>query len=222
MTFYSFLNVHGDANVGLYGFATDRYCLFGPNSEATDKLHDILKVPVHSVSVLHLDLIRILITGNAHNVVVPNFLFDRDIEALKHVLDKYKVRVHMLRTEHALGNAILLNDKGIVIPPILKKYIPDLEKFFGLPCSVTTIAKLMTLGTLGVATNKGCLVHPQITNKEADIVEKALDVKLDVGTVNFGSPYPGSGIIANSNGFMAGTSTSGPELGRIADALGFD
>jgi len=44
---------------------------------------------------------------------------------------------------------------------------------------------------------------------------------VDVGTVNFGSPLVGSGILANSRGYVAGDETTGPELGRIEDALGF-
>ena len=221
MTFYTNLSIHGDANVGLYGFATERYCLFGSEGEAAKKLR-IMKVPVHSVSILHLDLIRILITGNSQGVIAPNILFDNDVKALEDALGEHKVQVFRLGTEYALGNLMLMNDNGIVIPPILKKFKPNLEKFFGLPCEITTIAKLSTLGTLGLATNKGCIVHPQVKDKEADIIEKTLGVKLDVGTVNFGSPYPGSGIIANAHGFITGTSTSGPELGRIAEALGFD
>lgn len=222
MTFYTALNFHGDSNVGLYGFATERFCLLGPSSEKSKKLEEILKVPVHNVSVLHLDLIHILVTGNSHNVVVPNMLFDRDIAALEHVLAHHKVKLLVLNTEHALGNMMLVNDSGIVIPPILKKFKPDLEKFFGLKCSITRIAGLSTLGTSGIATNKGCLVHPQVKEDEAKIIEAALGVPLDVGTVSFGSPYPGSGIISNSHGFAAGTGTSGPELGRIAEALGFE
>jgi translation initiation factor 6 len=115
-----------------------------------------------------------------------------------------------------------MNDNGIVIPPTLKRLQNQLEKFFGLPCNITTIAGLNPLGSLGIATNKGVLVHPQITDKEAKMIERTLEVPLDVGTVNFGSPYPGSGIIANSHGFVAGTSTSGIELGRIAETFGFD
>jgi len=31
----------------------------------------------------------------------------------------------------------------------------------------------------------------------------------------------GSGLIANSRGYLAGSETTGPELGRIEDALGY-
>jgi translation initiation factor 6 len=221
-TFYTALDFHGDPNIGLYGFATDRYCLLGPESEKAGKLAEILKVPVHRASILHLDLIRILVTGNAHGAVAPNILFERDIAALEHALAHHKAQLLVLDTERALGNLMLLNDKGIVIPPVLRRFRSELERFFGLECAVTTIAKLSPLGSLGIATNRGCLAHPQIADEEAKIVERALGVPLDVGTVNFGSPYPGSGIIANSHGFAAGSSCSGPELGRIAEALGFD
>jgi len=221
-SFYTALNFHGDPNIGLYGFASDRYCLLGSSSDKIKKLKEILKVPVHNVSVLHLDLIRILMTGNSQGVVVPNFLYDRDIEALLHALAKHRASVHILGTEQAVGNLVLMNDKGIVIPPLLKRFEKQLEKFFGLKCAVTTIAGLNPLGSLAIATNKGCLVHPQIKESEIKVIESTLDVQADVGTVNFGSPYPGSGIIANSHGFAAGTATSGPELGRIAETLGFE
>lgn len=224
-SFYTALNFHGDPNIGLYGFATEKFCLVGPSNGKLDlheKLKNTLNVPIHNISVLHLDLIRILITGNSKNIVVPNFLFDRDITALEQTLKKYKASVHVIESELALGNLIILNDNGIVISPMLRKLQQDFEKAFGLRCGVTTIAGLNPLGSLAIATNKGCLVHPQIKESEAKIIESVLGVSIDVGTVNFGSPHPGSGIIANSKGFAVGSSTSGPELGRIAETLGFD
>ena len=38
---------------------------------------------------------------------------------------------------------------------------------------------------------------------------------------NFGFPFVKSGLIANSNGYLAGSRTTGIELGRIDEALGF-
>ena len=57
--------------------------------------------------------------------------------------------------------------------------------------------------------------------REKRLIEKTLGVDADITTVNFGSPYPGAGIIANSNGFVVSEKTGGPELGRITDVLGF-
>jgi translation initiation factor 6 len=73
----------------------------------------------------------------------------------------------------------------------------------------------------GVATNKGLLVHPRVTEEEIAVLEKHFGLPVDVGTVNLGSPLVGSGVLANSHGYFAGLDTTGPELGRIVDALGF-
>jgi len=72
-----------------------------------------------------------------------------------------------------------------------------------------------------VATNQGILAHPRISEAEIAVLEDLFGLPVDVGTVNFGSPLVGSGLLANSHGYMAGLDTSGPELGRIEDALGF-
>ena len=84
-----------------------------------------------------------------------------------------------------------------------------------------TIGGLKTVGMAGVATNMGLLVHPRISEEEIAVLEKLFGLPVDVGTVNLGSPLVGSGVLANSKGYLAGIETSGPELGRIEDALGF-
>jgi translation initiation factor 6 len=72
-----------------------------------------------------------------------------------------------------------------------------------------------------VVTNKGLLAHPRITDAEIAICEELFGLPVDIGTVNLGSPLVGSGLLANSRGYVAGDETTGPELGRIEDALGF-
>jgi len=41
-----------------------------------------------------------------------------------------------------------------------------------------------------------------------------------VGTVSFGSPFVGAGLVASNSGAYVGSDTTGPELNRIEDALG--
>src|SRR3989344_5103067 len=208
----------GDINLGLHGFATDKYCLIG-NVRYADKVKDTLKVPVHCTTLLEMDLIRIFCTGNSSGVVMPSLIedFDDSVDAVKKHVD-----VHFLRTNFSsLGNLILLNDNGIIVSPLIKRHSRDLERFFGLPSAYTTIAGLNLPGSLGFATNKGCLAHPKLKEREKKIIESVLKVNVDITTVNFGSQYPGAGIIANSNGYVVSDECSGPELGRITDVLGF-
>jgi len=46
-------------------------------------------------------------------------------------------------------------------------------------------------------------------------------VPADIRTINYGGPLVGSGLVANENGYVVGNDTTGPELGRIDDALGY-
>ncbi len=48
-----------------------------------------------------------------------------------------------------------------------------------------------------------------------------LGVPADIGTINYGGPLVGSGLLANAHGYVVGQETTGPELGRIEDALGY-
>jgi translation initiation factor 6 len=46
-------------------------------------------------------------------------------------------------------------------------------------------------------------------------------VPADIGTINYGGPLVGSGLIANHEGYVVGERTTGPELGRIEATLGY-
>jgi translation initiation factor 6 len=75
------------------------------------------------------------------------------------------------------------------------------------------------VGALAVATNKGVLAHPLLKEEEKKTLEKVLKVPVDVGTINCGVPYVGTGLIANSHAAIAGSMTTGPEMFIIGNAL---
>lgn len=81
------------------------------------------------------------------------------------------------------------------------------------------IAGLPYVGSLGVATNKGVLVHPLLKDSERKLLENMLKVPVDVGTVNCGVPYVGTGLIGNRHAVVAGSLTTGPEMFIIGNAL---
>ena len=204
-----------DINLGLHGFATDKYCLIG-NPRYAVKLHDALGVPVHPAIILEMDLIRIFCTGNSSGIVMSKVVHDFDGCDIKHV------DIHFIKTNFSsLGNLLLMNDHGIIVSPLIRRHARELERIFVLRAETTTLAGMNLVGSLGFATNKGCLAHPKLREREKKIIEKTLEVNVDITTVNFGSPYPGAGLIANSNGLVVSDVCSGPELGRITDVLGF-
>ncbi|MFH0832973.1 MAG: translation initiation factor IF-6 [Candidatus Aenigmatarchaeota archaeon] len=208
-------NFFGDRNLGLYGFATDEYCFLGFKSKLTKKISKILRVKVFSSTILDTYLAGIFVTGNSRGIVLPKILEEYELKAI----DVDVVKLESRYT--ALGNLILMNDSGIILSPLLRNKKPQIENFFKIPCRITTIAGMNMVGSLAIATNKGCLTAPKITETEKKILEETLRVPIDIGTVSFGTQFVKSGIIANSNGFLASDTSSGPELGRINEALGF-
>jgi translation initiation factor 6 len=207
-------NFEGDSNLGLYGLATDKYCAVGLSSAAS-KAEKELNVKAHVFAVFNTGLVGIFAAGNSSGLVLPDFIetIERDNIDLNAIYIKSRFT--------ALGNLILMNDKGIILSPLLRKEKREIENFFGLRCEATTIAGSFIVGKTGIATNKGCLLHPKVKKHEQELIEEVLDVKSDIGTVNFGSPYTGAGVIANSQSCVVSERSSGPELGRIVEALGF-
>ncbi len=203
----------GDPNIGLYGYATDKYCMLGCNSKNNRKIKEALKVPVNVFRFMNTEFAGMFSAGNSHGIVASRVI---GFDELK------KTGVLHLDTKYtAIGNLVLMNDNGIILSPLLRRHKSEIEKFFGLPCEVTTVAGLRIVGSAGIATNKGCLLYPKTKEKEKEIIEKTLGVTSDIGTVNFGSYFVKSGIIANSHGAAVSDRSSGIEMGKISEALGF-
>jgi translation initiation factor 6 len=206
---------YGDPNLGLYGFASDKYCLVGFRSKMTKNISKVLKTPVYNCNALNTSLLGIFMAGNSSGVVVPKILEEEEIKKIKEVSN-----VLVLESRYtALGNLILMNDNGIVLSPLLSREKSRIEEFFNLPCEIATIAGKKVVGALALATNKGCLVGPEIKEKELATIKRVLKVDVDIGTVNFGSPFVKAGLIGNSHGVVVSSMTSGQELGKISESL---
>ncbi|MBI5355842.1 MAG: translation initiation factor IF-6 [Candidatus Aenigmarchaeota archaeon] len=207
----------GNPNLGLFSTATDSFCISG-SSRFAKLASEILKVPHHEVLVSESRAIGIFTAANSNGILVPHITEKSEIAEFK----KLGINVCMLKTkETALGNLIALNDKGCIMSPYLLPYRKEIFDCFGCEVVIASIAGLDLVGSSCVATNKGFLTHRDCTEREFKIIEDVLKVKGEIGTANFGSPFVGAFIVANSNGFIASEQTTGPELARIDEALGF-
>jgi translation initiation factor 6 len=120
----------------------------------------------------------------------------------------------------AYGNLVLTNDYGAIVDPRFKEHeVRHISETLGVETVTAEIAGLPYVGSLAVATNKGVLVHPLLKDKEKKILEDVLKVPVDVGTINCGIPYVGTGLVANSHVAVAGSMTTGPEMFIIGNAL---
>jgi translation initiation factor 6 len=216
-------NFHGDHNLGLFGKASDKFCILGNfvserNKEQTE---DVLKVKTVRITVANTDLVGVFSCINSNGILLPKIATVREIELLKNMKRELDINLEILNSKFtALGNLILCNDRGAVVSRnFSKKDKKRIGDCLGVESEFSTIAKMDVVGSCGVATNKGCIVHRDASEEEVKKIEEILKVQIDIGTANFGSPFVGSCAIANSNGAVVGESTTGPEINRIMGVL---
>lgn len=204
-------NFKGDPNIGLYGLMTDSYALVPPEFTVEINGLDIVEMTVAGTPLLGL-----FMAGNSNKLLVPEIVEDYEKDKLKQAGIPFTV----LKSEYtALGNMILANSKGCLVSENLSEKVEKLSDELEVQIEIIEVAGLDIPGSAGVANDKGVLLHRDSSEAELKKAEKVLGVEGDIGSVNFGSPYVGTGVIANSEYLVVGDSTKGPELGRISTAL---
>jgi len=183
------------------------------------KIKTVLDSKIVELSIADANIVGSLLSINSNGAVVTDFADENAIKIIKaEGLDVCVICDKL----NATGNDILVNDNGALVHPSLEKNsVKEIEETFNVPVYKGTIADLNTVGMAAVVTNKGLLCHPKVSDKEKRELEKVFDVEVMIGTVNHGSPIIGSGLVANTKGAIIGNATTGIEMGRIEEALGF-
>jgi len=162
-----------------------------------------------------------LIAMNNNGILVSNIVTDLELEKFAQISKLHKIDFGVLPDRsNAIGNNFLVNDSGGFSNERLGKRAKDkAEEILKINLVSQSINDMDTLGMIGCITNKGGLCHPDISTSEKSEMGKVFDIKLMEGTVNFGLPLVGAGIVANSNGAVCGRQSTGVELGRMEEAL---
>jgi translation initiation factor 6 len=214
-------NYNSNPNVGLYGFATDKYCLLGTEvpEELIEEIREVLDVPIIRMNIAGTSLLGVFLNGNKNCLIVPKIAFENELK----ILEDHKIKYKLIETKiTCLGNNIICNDKGCVVSNEYgEKEIKAFKDALKVDVVKTEIAELNTLGSLAVHTKKGLLCHHEILEHEAELLKKVLKVEIFTGTVNMGVPFIGSGILCNNKGFIIGDMSGGPEIVNADEALGF-
>lgn len=216
------LDPFGNPNVGVYVRATSRH-LFVPPGLTEQNLGDLgeaLGLEPIEATVGGSPLIGSLVAANRHGAVVADFASDEEVE----VFASAGLRVFRLGHSrlNAAGNNLLANDHGAVVHPDLADATVDaVAGTLGVPVERGLVAGLPTVGTAAFATNQGVLAHPLSTETELAFLKKWLHAPARIGTVNHGHGLVGAGLAANARGVAVGSRTTGIEMGRIDEALGF-
>ncbi|ODS42534.1 MAG: hypothetical protein MSIBF_04250 [Candidatus Altiarchaeales archaeon IMC4] len=209
-------SIQGEDFVGLFGMATDKYAILSENFPECD----VLGVPVYRTKIYGTNLVGLFCSGNSNGLLLPYFVSDEELKKIKDFVSQFGVVVEKVFDKHtATGNMIACNDKAAIVSPRVLD-ASDIEDALGVEVIQCDIALYEEVGSCCIATSKGFLVHPEAEETLAEL-EKIFKVPGLAGSVNFGFPFVKSGVIANSSGYVTGTRTSGIELGRIDEALGF-
>ena len=213
------IDIYDTPMIGVFATCTDSIAIVPPLTklDICASIEKALDVRVVEILVNGSVVVGALSRGNSNGFLFSYGTNTRELQKLT------GVKVETLPDKlNAVGNIVLANDSASLVHPELSdRAIEAISRTLNVEVYRGTIAGIKNVGMAGVVTNKGLLVHPRVTSSEREILEKIFELPVSIGTTNFGTQMLGSGILANSNGYLAGSETTGPELGRIEEALGF-
>jgi translation initiation factor 6 len=186
--------------------------------EKAERTAEWLKVKLIQTSISGSVLLGALVCANSNGILLPNSV---RAEELATIQSCFEGNITVMETKKtAYGNLVLANDYGALVDPRFKENeIKQIAETLNVNAVPSEIAGLPYVGSLAVATNKGVLAHPLLKDDERKVLEAVFKVPIDVGTINCGIPYVGTGLIANSHAAVAGSMTTGPEMFIIGNAL---
>ncbi|OYT51294.1 MAG: translation initiation factor IF-6 [Desulfurococcales archaeon ex4484_204] len=215
------LRIFGTPNIGVFMFVNNKVALVpsGVEAQVKRKVADTLSVEVVEARVAASPLLGVFLAGNDRAILAPRIIRDEELNYLLEIGLNVKV-VDMRYT--ALGNLVLANNKAAIFYPYLEEdVVGTLSSYLGVErFTQGVIAKLPTVGSAAVITDRGGVVHPDAEDEELERLSKHFGVSLDIGTVNFGVAFIKTGLVANNYGVLVGERTTGPEIMRITRALG--
>ena len=212
------LSINGNPLIGLYIKLCDEFAVVGVRDKKAIEMLKELGVEVVYTTIAGSELVGAMLALNSNGALLSNHAMKKEIERINRKMDVRVVETRMT----CLGNIALTNDSGAIVhPEAEERIIENIRSFLDVEVSKGTIGGIKTVGMAGVATNNGALLNPNANEWEIKRVEEVLGVEALTGTVNFGSDMVGTGLVANSRGYIAGEDTTGFELGVIEEALGF-
>jgi len=214
--------VLGNSSLGIFALSTEKYSVvpLGTKESVIKTILETLNVKIVHSTIANSVLIGTLAVGNSKTLLVPLNTSGKEIKLLQDNLEEDVEIIEVNSKFTALGNLVVLNDKGAVISEMFeKKAQTQIRDILDVEVTVGNLLGSPLVGSMAMSTNKGALVHPLLSEEEVKELSSILKVRADVCTINRGVPYPRVGIIANSRGAVIGTDSTGPESMRIFEVL---
>jgi translation initiation factor 6 len=210
--------IEGSPYLGIYLRVSDKAALIPPTIPRTlaREVERLFEVPSIRTNVGDSEIVGSLLAWNSSGAVVGDELDVQERAAIESV-----VPVTVIRARHnAVGNNVLVNDKGALVhPDFSDEAVRRMERTFRVPVERGTVAGLGTVGMAGAATNRGVVVHPKTTDREAEVIGTTLGVAVHRSTGNFGVPIVGACVVANSRAMLVGRPTTPVEIVHLQEGF---
>ena len=208
---------------GVFCATNDLLTLIPPGIPEDDMeaISEALGTTVRVITIGGSSVLGTLVAMNNKGILVSNLVTSLELEKLEKISSELKLNLGVLaERSNAIGNNFLLNDNGgFCNERLSKKSKNNAEEIFEISIESQSLNGMDTLGMISCVNNNGGLCHPEISDKEKENMESVLDIPVMEGTVNFGMPLVGAGVISSSKGAVCGRQSTGVELGRVEEAL---
>lgn len=216
------IDILGNSSIGIFGLSTNNYSMipYGIKPNIQTIIKDTLGIQPIETTINNSNLIGLFCTGNNKNLLIPKLTNSYEIETISNLLPEDS-QLHIIDSKlTALGNIIVTNDsKTIVSTEFTSAEQKQISDALDTELISKDIMNTTIVGSLIYGNQNGILAHPLISDDDLDFIEDFFNTKVDVVTVNRGTPYPRPGLMGNDNGVLVGSDTTGPEIMRIFDVL---
>ncbi len=213
-------DIYRGPNIGIFTNVNDKF-VFVPNGFAKTKAENLaryLQTDYLTTPVANTRLLGILMVINNHGMLLPRTSAEEEITNLR----KYTgLNVKKLDTKYnALGNLICVNDKGGIVSSIIEKeHVKEIEDVLDIEVMQKKVAGFHQVGAVMKANNLGGVIHPETDEEDIKKISNILGVNIEPATINGGTPFVSSGILANNNAVVVGNLTNGPEIMMLTRAF---
>ena len=215
------VDIVGNPNVGVFVLATDDFAIVPYNliDEKAEIIKETLEVDVVRSSISGSNLIGSLAVANSNGIVVSPHVLDREVKQF----EELGLKVATIPSQFtAVGNVVAANDYGAIVSPFFSEDACNIiEDTLDVDVESRSISGSDIVGSLIKVTNSGFLISKNATSSEINLARKVFGVEGDIGTVGRGIPLVGACSIANSHGAIVAKGSTGPEMARVEEALGF-
>ena len=136
-------------------------------------------------------------------------------EELKKILKNHFDIIEIDFIENLIGNIFLIGKNGIVYSYGKEKDVKKISEKLSLPAY--RIKTKYLFGSISKLYNNKLLISQELNDKIIEKVKEITGYSLDIGSVNFGSPYLRYGIEINKEYLIIGKYSTGHEIVKVEE-----